>query len=1064
MIATQVRANPFPGLRPFEADEAHLFFGREGQADELLRRLRINRLLAVVGTSGSGKSSLVRAGLLPYLHSGFMVQAGSSWRVAIFRPGDDPIGNLAKALNHPKAFGTESEDAIPAIIMETTLRRGALGLFEVAQQARMPSHDNLLVVVDQFEELFRFKQSAPSKDSGDEAAAFVKLLLEATRQKLVPIYIVITMRSDFLGDCSQFRDLPEALNDSQYLVPRMTRDQRRLAIEGPVAVGGAKMTPRLINRLLNDVGDNPDQLPILQHALMRTWDYWENDREDEEAIDLRHYEAVGTMAKALSQHADEIYQALPNSNCQKIAEKLFKCLTERTTDGRGIRRPTKLQEICAIAEAEEAEVIDIVEKFRAPGCSFLMPPVGTELHGDSVLDISHESLMRSWEQLKDWLEEENLAIQIYRRLADTSVLYQQGKAALWRDPELTIAQKWLEKNQPNAAWAKRYNSAFEQAMNFLKENETEARKNEIEALIVSSEAQFLLNRGFDALMISLKAGKKLKQRFMAEADIRSRVVAALQQAVYQVNEFNRFESHTEGVLSVSFSPDGKTIATASGDKTVHLWTLQGKLIQTLKGHESGVNSVAFSPEGKTIASASDDNTVRLWDLQGQLIQTLKGHEAGVTSVVFSPDGQTITSASDDKTVRLWNLQGQLIQTLKGHESGVTSVAFSPDGKTIASASWIRLAPRTIISTIRLWNLQGQEIQNLKGHNDEITSIAFSPDGETIASASNDKTVRLWNLQGENIETLEGHNFGINSVAFSPDGKTIASASNDRTIRLWNLQGQVIQTLQGHDAPVNSVAFSPDGETLVSASGDKTVRLWHLQGHVITTLKGHDASIIWVAFSPDGKTIASASRDRTVRLWNLQGEVIQTLQGHGKGIYGVAFSPDGKTIVSASEDKTVRLWNLQGQEIKTLSGHSAAVWGVAFSPDGKIIASGSNDDTVKLWNLQGEVIQTLSGHSADVVRLAFSPDGKIIASGSNDDTMKLWNLQGQVITTLSGHSAAVWGVAFSPDGKTLASASKDKTVKLWNFDLDDLLVRGCDWVGDYLKYNPNVSENERALCD
>ena len=386
MVATQVRTNPFPGLRPFETDEAHLFFGREGQVDELLRRLENTRLLAVVGTSGSGKSSLVRAGLLPYLHSGFMVQAGSSWRVALFRPGDDPIGNLAQALNDPKALGTESENDIYQIFTETTLRRGALGLVEVVQQARMPNHDNLLVVVDQFEELFRFKQSSSSKDSGDEAAAFVKLLLEATRQKVVPIYVVITMRSNFLGDCAQFRDFPEALNDSQYLIPRMTREQRRKAIEGPVAVGGAKMTPRLVNRLLNDVGDNPDQLPILQHALMRTWDYWVKNHKDEEPIDLPHYKAeeVGTMAEALSKHADKIYEALPNDNYKKIAEKLFKCLTEKTNDGDSIRRPTKLQEICAVAKAEEGEVIEIVEQFRAPGCSFLMPPVGVKLDGNSV--------------------------------------------------------------------------------------------------------------------------------------------------------------------------------------------------------------------------------------------------------------------------------------------------------------------------------------------------------------------------------------------------------------------------------------------------------------------------------------------------------------------------------------------------------------------------------------------------------------------------------------------------------------------------------------------------------
>jgi hypothetical protein len=432
MVSTQtLQKNPFPGLRPFEAHENDVFFGREGQTDELLRRLCRHRFLAVVGTSGSGKSSLVRAGLLPALFSGFMTKAGSSWRVAVMRPGNDPIANLAQALNHPDVFGLDTEinteDAlIKTIITETVLRRGALGLVEVVQQARRPSDENLLIVVDQFEELFRFKQNSPRKDSGDEAAAFVKLLLEATQQQELPIYVVLTMRSDFLGDCAQFRDLPEAMNDSQYLIPRLTRDQLQAAITGPVGVGNAQITPRLVNRLLNDVGDSPEQLPIFQHALMRTW----NDHEIGEPIDLQHYEAIGGMDKALSQHADEIYNQLPDDRCQKIAEKLFKCLTEKGADGRGIRRPTKLSEVCDVAEATQAVVIDIVEQFRAPGRSFLMPPVPVGLNGNSVLDISHESLTRIWHKLKNWVEEEAESARIYRRLAETSTLYQQGRTEL----------------------------------------------------------------------------------------------------------------------------------------------------------------------------------------------------------------------------------------------------------------------------------------------------------------------------------------------------------------------------------------------------------------------------------------------------------------------------------------------------------------------------------------------------------------------------------------------------------------------------------------------------------
>ena len=468
---TELLSNPFPGLRPFEFHENHLFFGREGQSDELLKRLRISRFLAVVGTSGSGKSSLVRAGLLPALHSGFMTKAGSKWRVALLRPGNDPIGNLAAALGAGDVIGSRGEDAeIHRSVIEANLRRSALGLIESARQARLPPRENLLVVVDQFEELFRFKQSLPGENPEEEASAFVKLLLEASRQKEAPIYVVLTMRSDYLGDCARFRDLPELINEGIYLIPRMTRDQRREAITRPVAVGGGEISPRLVNRVLNDVGDNPDQLPILQHALMRTWNYWVEEHRDSEPLDLRHYEAIGAMAEALSRHADKAYNELPDDRSREVAEKLFKCLTEKGADNREIRRPTKLEDICSITGAGEEEVAAVIEQFRRPGRSFLMPPSEAPLNGQSLIDISHESLIRGWRRLKGWVEGEALSAAIYHRVAETAALHKENQAGLWRDPDLQVALGWRDKTQPNKVWAERYHPEFKAAMDFLDES------------------------------------------------------------------------------------------------------------------------------------------------------------------------------------------------------------------------------------------------------------------------------------------------------------------------------------------------------------------------------------------------------------------------------------------------------------------------------------------------------------------------------------------------------------------------------------------------------------------
>jgi tetratricopeptide (TPR) repeat protein/energy-coupling factor transporter ATP-binding protein EcfA2 len=476
--------NPFPGLRPFRADEAHLFFGRENQVDAMVNKLSDTRFLAVVGTSGSGKSSLVNCGLRPTLRQGLMARAGTAWRMAQFRPGIDPIGAMARALAQDGVLFPEHAAAgvTLAEIIETTLRMSKLGLIDICEQAALDDGVNLLVGVDQFEELFRYRQLGAAGHGGDqgigkEAAAFVNLLLEIKQRATCPIFVVLTMRSDFLGDCTQFPGLAEAINEGQYLVPRMTRDERRAAIEGPVKVGGAEIAPVLLTRLVNDVGDNPDQLSILQHALNRTWARWQNGDGGKGPLDLVHYEAIGTMAHALDQHAEQAYAELGTTRQQQICETLFKALTDKATDPRGVRRPTTLGKLCGLADATAAEVTDVIAVFRDPSRSFLMPPAGDALQAETPIDISHESLMRVWQRLIKWADEEARSARTYRRLADTADLHAAGTANLWHDPELQLALDWRDKSQPNEAWASRYHAGFAAAMGFLTES-SEAREAE----------------------------------------------------------------------------------------------------------------------------------------------------------------------------------------------------------------------------------------------------------------------------------------------------------------------------------------------------------------------------------------------------------------------------------------------------------------------------------------------------------------------------------------------------------------------------------------------------------
>jgi len=483
-ITRLLGGNPFPGLRPFDSHESPLFFGREDQCDDLLTRLGRQRLVAVVGMSGSGKSSLVRAGLLPALDRGYLPSAGSSWHIAIFRPGSDPVANLTRGLMTRRLPGSGAAEENPDDI-RAQLEASSLGLAGVARRMLHDTRDSLLIVADQFEELFRFERIAKDSDAAAaRSAACVDLLLNASTQEDVAVYVVLTMRSDYLGDCAHFTGLPEALNDSQFLVPRMTRAQLREAIESPVAVGGAHITPRLVQRLLHDIEEMPavdeprvarqdqDQLPVLQHALMRMWEVSRPDRERGEPIDLPHYERlpVETLRHALDRHAEEVYQELPTELHRKVARLLFQQLTDRDAENREVRRPTPLAELKEVAlqtasatatAADESVVTDVVEAFSAPGRAFVV------VNAQQDVDISHESFIRKWARLREWVEQESRSRRVYTRLADAAAAWERGEASLYRGPELTVARRWWDHETPTRSWADRYDSRFDAARRFL---------------------------------------------------------------------------------------------------------------------------------------------------------------------------------------------------------------------------------------------------------------------------------------------------------------------------------------------------------------------------------------------------------------------------------------------------------------------------------------------------------------------------------------------------------------------------------------------------------------------
>ena len=472
--------NPFPGLRPFQSEEDYLFFGREEQISELMKLLREHRFLAVVGSSGSGKSSLVRCGLLSQLQGGMMLDAGSDWHIAVMQPGGDPLSNLAQSLLDADIYDEDDEDTVHQVM--ATINRSTNGLVEAVKQSELPTGSNMLIVVDQFEEIFRFHEAG--NKGQQQAPDFIRWLIHAVQQDDVPIYVVLTMRSDFLGDCARFTGLAEAINHGEYLVPKLTRDQVQQAIEGPVKVAGGEVSRRLIQRLLNDVGEHADQLPVLQHSLMRSWDHCHQRAADTAPqMDLEDYEAVGGMTDALSNHADEILLEIQESvgdstTVLNATERVFRALTEKGVDNRGIRRPTRLDLLRQITGASTELLNTIIEAYRAPGRTFLMPFSNTPLDDGMVIDISHESLMRVWKRLKTWVEEESQSVRIYKRLSETAILWKQNHAGLYRDPDLQISLSWREENRPNKTWADRYYPGFDSAMAFLDESQEESIREE----------------------------------------------------------------------------------------------------------------------------------------------------------------------------------------------------------------------------------------------------------------------------------------------------------------------------------------------------------------------------------------------------------------------------------------------------------------------------------------------------------------------------------------------------------------------------------------------------------
>ncbi|WP_289942129.1 AAA family ATPase [Streptomyces sp. S.PNR 29] len=1054
--------SPYVGLAAFQAQDAEWFFGREQLVAELAQRLGRQRFVVVVGASGSGKSSLLRAGLVPRL--------AVAATVVVFTPGARPLEECAVRLG---ALAGVTPGALQAELSTDAENLGRV-VRQIAARAENGGGE-VVLVVDQFEETFTL-----CKDEA-ERHRFITALLTAAAADGSRCRVVLGVRADFYAHCTRHPELAEAMRDAQVPVGPMTLEQLRRAVAGPAQRAGLTVQGALLATLTAQAHGQAGVLPLLSHALLETW-----RRRRGNALTLEAFQATGGLEGSLARTAEAFYQGLEGRQ-RELARQVFLRLTALGDGTEDTRRPAQLEELEGLAGADGdglGAVLDGAARARL-----------LTLDRDRV-ELAHEALIRCWPRLHEWLTEDREALRTQRQLTDSAQEWERlgrDEGALYRGARLAsaagLSQSSLSTGEREFL---RASLAARRAEEAAARRQMRRQRRLLLTLIVllavtvtagavaydqRSDAlvqrRVALSRAMAAQSAAIAEGQPEASMMLAvQAFGTARTTEARSALLSTQSEYfdGRLTGHSGPVNAIVFRPGGRQVATASSDRTVRIWDVgRRREVATLRGHAGIVLAIAFSPDGRLLAAGTADRKVRVWDVDrrrsvavfpgrarglafspdgrslayggsdgrvtlrqvatGRITAVLRGHGDSVNSLAFDRRGTRLASGSDDHTVRLWSLaRHRTLAVLRGHGDAVNSVVFSPDNKTLAVGYTDH--------TVRLWDALGhRSLARLRGHTDQVNSVAFSHDGSMLASAGGEGVVRLWDVADRRlIAVLPGHTDYVMDVAFSATANVLASAGFDGTVALWDLDRSVLISHPLRE--VGALALSPDGRTLAVAGDNRKVELWDLPGRRrAATLAGHTGAVRSVAFSPDGHVLATAGNDGTTRLWDLGGRrTTATLAGHTGAVQSVAFSPDGRTLATAGTDRTVRLWEVAGgTSTAVLAAHSDFVNTVAFSPDGRVVATASDDRTVRLWKVTGRrPTATLTGHTGAVRSVAFSPDGHTLATAGNDGTTRLWDLTDRRSTaTLTGHTGAVRSVAFSPDGRTLATASNDGTTRLWD---------------------------------
>ncbi|MFF7095820.1 AAA family ATPase [Streptomyces rubradiris] len=1104
---------PYRGLAPYRREDARWFFGRERSTKALVAQLRAAErsggLVMLVGASGAGKSSLLNAGLVPAIRDGALHDgtapaphdgpaptppeppapdespeppgpAECPEPILQLVPGADPLGELVRRIPELAAVAAEARraereaarnPALPGSDAPYVTRAVRAAVAAWARRAFAPG-TRPVVIVDQFEEAFTL-----CADEADRRS-FIQFLHAACTPPAgsadpAPVRVVLGIRADFYEQCLGYPDLADALQHRHMVLGPLTSPELREAVTGPAKAVGLELEPGLTELIVREVSaDGPrgahdaGVLPLLSHALLATW-----QRRKAGKLTLAGYRAAGGIQGAVAATAERAWSGLDPA-ARTAARLLLLRLVRLGEDTQATRRRGTRRQLAE----ESADPGKTEESLEA-----LVRARLVTLDADTV-EITHEALLHAWPRLRHWIDEGRGDHLLRQRLEEDGRAWEDSgrdSSLLYRGSRLEQARSWAR--SAGDTYLTRSAMEFLAASVRLRKRTVWLSRAAVAALVVLA----VLAAG-SAVIAWKQRDDAVFEQVLAEADrvqhTDPSLAAQLDLVAHQLRPgdegtYSRLLSivnaplatplsgHTGAVYLTSFSPDGRTLATASYDRTVRLWNVAdphrpAPLGKPLTGHGSWVSSAVFSPDGRTLASAGDDGTIRLWNVADRahpvpLGEPITGHRGTIYLVAFSPDGRTLASAGEDHTVRLWQVtdprRPKPLGTLRGHTAAVRCVSFSPDGSILATGG--------DDNSIRLWNVaeprRPEPLKTLHGHTDLVHSVAFSPDGRTLASGSADDTIRLWDVRQPGRATplgspLTGHTGPIWSVAFSPDGRRLAAASADSTASLWNVgdpasPSQVGEPLAGSSGEMYALGFRPDGRTLATGSGDGKVRLWSVPTSDMVGRSG--------AFRPDGRVLATAARDGRLRLWNvtrpgrpvLLGEPFMRADGDQRSM---VFSPDGRVLAVLTGVRTVHLWDVSDPARPVAAGPPLILRtrfmgpdALAYSPDGRTLATAYDDRTVQLWNVADPAHavplgRPLTGHRGYVNALAFSPDGHTLASGSADSEIRLWNVTDPARTVprgapLAEHAGPVNALAYSADGATLASGSDDDTVRLWN---------------------------------